>query len=285
MSSPQFYSDRICGPVPRTHETFTESTAEDPKALITRLIRGDWLAKTFPFYCPDGNGVTCTNQDDIGLDLSALVPSVMWPLWQDAGSDETLFDVLEYVGQQVAKPSYGEWHSFFRHYELRFDEKTGQAEFRTDVNLLLSRGGTLFEMTPHDVEIQHRAPSTGGQGTIRCPAPRALEDPINQLPARFPVTAKLSWSVSIRHWIHDALPSLYQVMTRHSSLLHDTIGRCASAVRRCARAAELAPRWSEVGCRQHLGRGGGAVGRTTVEIVRTAVAHCESVHAGESDRR
>ena len=53
----------------------------------------------------------------------------------------------------------------------------------------------------------------------------------------------------------------------------------------CARAAELAPRWSEVGCRQHLGRGGGAVGRTTVEIVRTAVAHCESVHAGESDRR
>lgn len=148
MSSSPFYSDRMNGPVPRTHETLAESTSEGLKTLITRRIQGDWLAKEFPSYCPDGNGITGTNQYDIGPDLSALVPGVAWPLWQHAVSDETLFDVLDYVGQRIAKPSSGEWHSFFRHHELRFDEAAGRAEFRAAVNLVLSRGGTVFEMAP-----------------------------------------------------------------------------------------------------------------------------------------
>lgn len=148
MSSSPFYSDRVNGPIPRTHEVLAEPTAEGLKALIARRIQGDCLAKAFPSYCPDGNGITGTNQYDIGPDLSALVPGVAWPLWQDAVSDETLFDVLEYAGQRVAKPSNGEWHSYFRHHELRFDEETGRSEFRAEVNLLLSRGGTVFEMTP-----------------------------------------------------------------------------------------------------------------------------------------
>ncbi|MBW9121238.1 hypothetical protein JNB63_14155 [Microbacterium trichothecenolyticum] len=148
MSIPQFYTDRVNGAAPRTHETLPESTADGLKALISRRIGADWLAKEFPSYCPDEQGITGTNQYDIGPDLSALVPGVSWPLWQEEVSDERLFDVLEYVGQKVAKPSDGPWHPFFKHHELSFDQKAGQAEFRADVNLLLSRGGTVYEMTP-----------------------------------------------------------------------------------------------------------------------------------------
>lgn len=146
MSIPSFYSDRVSGAVARTHEKLPEVTAEGLKALVKRRIDGDWLAREFPSFCSDGNGITGTNPHDIGPDLAALVPGVDWPLWQGEVSDEMLFDVVEYVGQRIAKPTEGSWHSFFKHYELDFDENKGRTDFRDAVNLLLSRGGTVFEM-------------------------------------------------------------------------------------------------------------------------------------------
>jgi hypothetical protein len=172
MSSSSFYSDRVNGAAARTHEELPAVTAEGLKALVKRRIDGDWLAREFPSFCSDGDGITGTNQYDIGPDLAALVPGVDWPLWQGDVSDEVLFDVLEYVGQRVAKTSEGSWHPFFRHHELNFDEKKGRVEFRDAVNLLLSRGGTVFEMScamevqrigSPEVEVLLRAlrPATG----------------------------------------------------------------------------------------------------------------------------
>ena len=153
MSTPSFYSDRVNGAAARVHERLPAATADGLKALVKRRVEGDWLAHEFPSFCSDGNGITGTNQYDIGPDLAALVPGVDWPLWQGPVSDEILFDVLEYVGQRVAKPSEGSWHPFFRHYELNFDEKKGRVEFRGAVNVLLSRGGTVFAMND-SMELQ-----------------------------------------------------------------------------------------------------------------------------------
>jgi hypothetical protein len=147
MSTSSFYSDRVAGPVPRIHESLPDMTAQGLKNLITRRIEGNWLAQEFPLNCPDDKGIWSTNEYTIGPDLSALVPGVAWPLWQDSVSDETLFDVLEYFGQRLSKPSNGTWHSYFGHHELNFDQKAGRAEFRAEVNQLLSRGGTVFEMS------------------------------------------------------------------------------------------------------------------------------------------
>jgi hypothetical protein len=144
----QFYSDRTHGAAPRFAESLPEATAGGLKTLLSRRIAGDCLARGFPIYCSDGNGIVGTNQNDVGSDLAAIVPGTSWPLWQDSVSDETLFDVTEYVGQRVAKPSEGPWHQFFRHHELSFDQELGRAEFRSEVNLLLSRGGTVFELSP-----------------------------------------------------------------------------------------------------------------------------------------
>ncbi|WP_403025207.1 hypothetical protein [Salinibacterium sp. GXW1014] len=148
-----FYSDRVNGSVAREHETLPSATAEGLKSLVQRRIDSNWLAKEFPSFCPDGAGITGTNHHDIGPDLSALVPGVEWPLWDGVVTDETLFDVVEYVAQRVAKPTDGPYHSFFKHYELNFDETAGRAEFREDVNVRLKRGGTVFEMS-EQMQIQ-----------------------------------------------------------------------------------------------------------------------------------
>lgn len=146
MSVPSFYSDRVNGAVARTHEELPEATADGLKALVQRRIDSNFLAEEFPSYCSDGNGIEGTNNFSIGPDITALVPDATWPLWQEATDDATLFDVVEYVGQRASKPSNGAYHSFMRHYELDFDKKAGRAQFRAEVNQLLSRGGTVFEM-------------------------------------------------------------------------------------------------------------------------------------------
>lgn len=165
MSTPSFYSDRMNGAIARTHEELPEATADGLKAMVKRLIGANWLAERFPSHCPDGASVADTDGWALGADLAALIPGVYWPLWQDAINDTTLFDVLEYVGQRLSKPIPGAWHEWFKHYELGFDRKAGLIEYRNEVNQLLSRGGTVYEMSAA-MEI-HRVGSPEVQAALR----------------------------------------------------------------------------------------------------------------------
>lgn len=146
MSTPSFYSDRVNGAVARTHDSLPVPTAMGLESLVKRRIGGNWLAEEYPSHCADGNGVEGTADSSVGLELVALVPEATWPLFENFQSDETLFDTVEFVAQRLSKPSNGQWHSFMRHYELNFDRNAGRAQFRAEVNALLSRGGTVFEM-------------------------------------------------------------------------------------------------------------------------------------------
>jgi hypothetical protein len=146
VSIPSFYSDRANGAAPRTHEQLPEATANGLKALAMRRIDTHWLAKDFPEYCYDGNGIVGTDHGSLGSDLAATVPAAAWPLWQATLTAEQLFDLLEYVAHHVSKPLDGHWHSGLKHHELNFDDRNGRAEYRAEVNTLLSRGGTVYEM-------------------------------------------------------------------------------------------------------------------------------------------
>lgn len=179
MSTPSFYSDRVNGPVARTHDDLPEATADGLKALVKRLIGANWLAERFPMNCPDGASVSDTDGWALGADLAALVPGVNWPLWQDAIDDTTLFDVLEYVGQRLSKPIQRGWHEWFKHYELDFDRKTGVIEYRNEVNQLLSRGGTVYEMSGA-MEI-HRVGSPEVQTALRTLRPATGDTTLDAL--------------------------------------------------------------------------------------------------------
>lgn len=179
MSAPSFYSDRVNGAVARTHEELPEATSDGLQALVQRRIDADFLAEEFPSYCSDGNGIEGTNNFSIGPDITALVPGATWPLWEKEPDDATLFDIIEYVGQRVSKPSNGHYHSFMRHYELNFDQAAGRAQFRAEVNQLLSRGGTVYEMNSQ-MQIE-RVGSAEVQTALRSLRPDTGDSTLDQL--------------------------------------------------------------------------------------------------------
>jgi len=147
------YSERLHGAQARTLEVLPDQTAVGLRALVDRRILGNYLAEDFPSYCTDRYGIDGTDGITIGADLTALVPGSTWPLWQEAHSDAILFDILEYVGDHISLPVEASYHEYFHHYELKFDREAGRQQFRNDVNAILSRGGTVFEM---DLKMQIR---------------------------------------------------------------------------------------------------------------------------------
>lgn len=149
MSTPvEFYSDRVSGPAPRTHDVLPETTAKGLVSLVRAKAIANWFAHAFPEPCQDSRGVVGTDITALGANVQALVPGVDWPLWRnDALSDEQVFDLVEYSATRVVRPELGAHHSFFGHHELLFTAKDAPALFRGEVNQILARGGTTFELT------------------------------------------------------------------------------------------------------------------------------------------
>ncbi|NUJ89177.1 hypothetical protein HOW07_14280 [Plantibacter sp. MCCC 1A11337] len=156
----RFYSDRKNGPRARSHKELPEATSNALQSLVRQRLQSNWLAQEFPSHCPDGNAVVDTNQYALAAELAGLFAGVEWPLWQETPSEDTLFDVIEYVGRRVSKPIEGGWHEYMKHFELSFDKKAGQAEYRSAINLLLSRGGTVFELTSQMIVQRVGSPET-----------------------------------------------------------------------------------------------------------------------------
>jgi hypothetical protein len=173
------YSDRIDGPLPRTHEALTEETVRGLVGLIGRRIDSHWLASEFPEHCPDGSGIVGTNRRAISDEIEALIPGVEWPPRTDIFADEATFDLVEYVARHVATPTNDRFHSFFQHYELSFDQAEGRRRFRDDVNLLLARGRTVFELN-EDLRVERRGvPET--QVALDQLRPATGDDTLDQL--------------------------------------------------------------------------------------------------------
>lgn len=149
MSTPAegFYSDRLNGPVPRTHDELPEPTAKGLIALVQAKIAGNWFARDFPEACEDKKGVAGTDENALGANLQALIPGLDWPLWRNTDlADEQVLDLVEYAARRVVRPELGRNHEFFGHHELLFSTKDGPALFRAEVNQVLARGGTTFEL-------------------------------------------------------------------------------------------------------------------------------------------
>jgi hypothetical protein len=150
------YSDRVNGPAPRVREELPDATSKALVQLVRSRIDADWLALEFPGQCPDGRGVSGTDIGALSAHLQALVPGLEWPLWRDANlSDDTVFDLVEYAGARLALPVEGPYHDFYGHHELTFDRDEGRERFSRDVNEILARGGTVFELDPQ-MQIQRR---------------------------------------------------------------------------------------------------------------------------------
>ncbi|WP_052748284.1 hypothetical protein [Cellulomonas sp. FA1] len=151
------YSDRVNGPQTAINDALPVATSRGLLGLLDTRITANWFARVFPERCPDGQGICDTDLGALSANLQALVPGAPWPLLHpDAyATDEVVFDLVEYAAARVAEPVDRQYHSFFGHYELGFKEDEGRAVFRSEVNTILQRGRTTYELRDNG-EIHRR---------------------------------------------------------------------------------------------------------------------------------
>ncbi|MDV8148941.1 hypothetical protein [Arthrobacter sp. B10-11] len=151
MTTSDFYSDRANGPIPRTHDVLPKATAEGLFSLFRSKAQAHWLAQHFPEHCVDGNAISGTDQSALWSNVRAVIPELKEDSLfgvREQQSDDVLFDLMEYAAARIAKPVQGRWHEYMKHFELDFAEALGKREFRQEVNQILQRGGTMYELGP-----------------------------------------------------------------------------------------------------------------------------------------
>jgi len=150
----QLYSDRNNGPQPRDQDVLGDGTVRALLGVVRNRINGNWLANEYPETCPDGNGIWSTNTGALYTSIEGLIPDFEWRRGRDdLPSQDDLFDLIEFVGSKIAKPSDGPYHSFYKHSELNFDVGVGRLAYAEEINQFLQRGRATFELDRHTMHI------------------------------------------------------------------------------------------------------------------------------------
>lgn len=181
MSDHTFYSDRLNGPQPAINDALPAATSRGLLGVLDTKVTANWFARAFPERCPDGQGVCDTDLDALSANLQALVPGAPWPLLHPdaAATDEVIFDLVEYATTRVAEPVERQYHSYFGHYELGFKEDEGRQALRAEVNAILQRGRTTYELRENG-EI-HRRGTPEVQAVIAGLNPASGDDRLDEL--------------------------------------------------------------------------------------------------------
>lgn len=176
-----YFSDRENGATPRTEEVIPPLVWAGLVALINTLVKDGAFGFRFPDTCHDGNDVCGVDEHSLKQVFDAQMKGLTWPLattsttevselsWRTSEqkepfAPETLLalDVLEFVHNSIAKPIREDYHNFFRHYHLAFDEREGRAQFRDDVNLIFRRNNLAYEFEANG-KIKRTLPPVLGQ--------------------------------------------------------------------------------------------------------------------------
>ena len=114
----------------------------------------DYFQEAFGYSCVDAGDVPGKLGSDIeAYILRKLRKTGLWPITANCEDykEEDLFDIIEFLFDQVSKPrtTGGYYHSYGDcgwHYKY-FDKKSGQDEFRAEINQLLLDYGSGYELS------------------------------------------------------------------------------------------------------------------------------------------
>lgn len=120
--------------------------------VYERFMSTYYFQEAFGYSCEEAGEVT----GRLGSDIEAYIlrkirKHNLWPIdskWKDYSEDD-LFDMIEFLYDQVSRPIAGYYHSYDEcgwHYN-KFDKRSGQDEFRSEVNDLLSDYDNSYELS------------------------------------------------------------------------------------------------------------------------------------------
>jgi hypothetical protein len=78
-----------------------------------------------------------------------------WPLDPEwLPSTLAILDLIEFCFRHVAEPLQGEYHGFFSHHHLNFQQDEGRLRWREDMHAVLARNGLAYEITGNGTVIR-----------------------------------------------------------------------------------------------------------------------------------
>lgn len=175
-----YFSDRELGPRARTEQVISPVAWAGIATLVEALARSGAFGQSFPQECPDGNAICGNDTGNLKSAIEAEVQGLSWPLQRDDVDEEDFMitrkqwapptlvalDFVEFVWRNVAQPIRGRLHDHFRHHHLTFEVDEGRAKFHADVNRVLDRNGSAYELTQSG-EVRRILPAVIGDALAR----------------------------------------------------------------------------------------------------------------------
>lgn len=164
-----YFSEKENGSKARNSEQISPKVWGGIVSIVQSFSKSGGFGLAFPLDCRDGGATIGTDESMLSLRLGAEIPELEWPLQttqaQDFSYDRLPFapdtlvilDFIQFCYMAIAKPIQENFHSFFQHYHLTFDEQTGKDEFRMLINRVFARNGLVYELSQNG-EIVRLAP-------------------------------------------------------------------------------------------------------------------------------
>ena len=156
-----YFSEREEGEISRENEEIGDNAWGGIQALIQARIGDGSFGTSYPTICPDGGGITGTNEGAFEQAMRADIPNLQeqeYHPWNEKPQRTLdILDMIEFCWRCIGKPIRKDYHEFFKHHHLDFNIEAGQDEFRDDINRIFRRNGLAYELTEHG-HIERLAP-------------------------------------------------------------------------------------------------------------------------------
>ena len=123
---------------PRVKEELDARVTKGLLAIINARIDENLFGLYFSADCPDSkaHSVGCDEQKlQNAVKLYDVVWPKDWPTWDGkVPTDAQLFDLIEFLWEHAGLPKAYEYHGFFSHDHLSYDQDAGRAKFAEYVN-------------------------------------------------------------------------------------------------------------------------------------------------------
>lgn len=182
-----YYNERLGAPgdTPKLNQAAVRRRVY---AAYSDLCRGNYLQKSFGYYCVDAGAVpgeAGTDMADHFYLLTGIAIEGTLEKFLEASSDIALFTFIEFVHDHVAKPDArtGRQHAYmncgmhYDHWSSDFDVRAAQADWRAKMNAVLPYYLDGFSVTSAG-DVVHTAPN--GLAELLALAPPPTTSDINK---------------------------------------------------------------------------------------------------------
>ncbi len=164
----EYFSDIESGKGERVVEEIPVPVWNGIVTVYERFKTENYFASSFPSTCPDNKSI-CWGFDNKSFEdrVKSEIPNIDIPIarkkerisilddWKGEAAETVInkyavLDFLMFCHKHIKKPIKGQYHDFFGHHHLSFqDDPESKKEFIKEINLIFERNGIVFFLNDH----------------------------------------------------------------------------------------------------------------------------------------